>query len=282
MSDAFFAVGVDAGGTTTRALLTRGGVTLGQGEASGGNYRWVGAGQVIANIRAAVREAFRQAGMEVEEGSCRVHVGLAGLATAEDEVAFAREPHPFARLTAQSDATLTLDAYFAGGRGVLLIVGTGCIALARGANGELRRRMGWGFPLEQGGGADLGVQAVRLGLRDWEAGANGALADVLGSAFASPRAVMEWARGAASGDYARFAPHLFAAADAGDGRATDALAAWRALCGDLVDGLAREVDAPHIGTWGGLAARLGWEGTDPRWRPPRAAPLEWAARRAER
>ncbi|WP_045235283.1 hypothetical protein, partial [Deinococcus pimensis] len=209
-----------------------------------------------------------------------VHAGIAGLATPADEAALASVPHPFARLVAQGDASLTLGAAFGGGPGVLLIVGTGCVALSRGQDGVVRRRMGWGFPLEQGGGSDLGLGAVRLGLSDWEDGRDTPLARPLREEFATPRALMEWARGRGGGDYARFAGLLFDAADAGDPRAREAVGAWRARCLALVESLMREGGAETVCTWGGLSARLGWQETEPRWRAPLLPPLEWAARLA--
>jgi glucosamine kinase len=273
---------VDVGGTSARARLTLGGQVLAHGESHGGNFRQVGPEATVLNVITAVRHAFRTAGLPFTPEACHVHAGVAGLATPADERTLAAVPHPFARLDAQGDALLTLGAVFGGDAGVLLIVGTGCIALSRGQDGRVYRRMGWGFPLEEGGGADLGLTAVRLGLNAWEDGRDGLLASALRAEFATPRALMEWARGRGGGDYARFAPLLFDAADDGDVSAQDALAGWRRRCLDLVTSLMREGGADTVCTWGGLADRLGWAWTEPRWRAPRQAPLEWAAMLAGR
>lgn len=270
-------MGVDAGGTHTRALLTRNAVVLAEGHAGGGNLRQVGPAQVMANLHGAVQEAFEQAGLPGALGECAVHAGVAGLATPEDESALRAVGHPFGSLQLQSDALLTLGAYFAGEDGALLLVGTGCIALARGARGDVQRRMGWGFPLEQGGGSDLGLRALRLGLRDWENGQASALSALLQRRFASPREVLEWSRGRSAGDYAGFAPLLFEAAAGGDRHARQTVAQWQGWCRELLDDVAHASQAERLGTWGGLAGQLGWPEREPRWQQARSSPLQWAA-----
>ncbi len=272
-----YGVGADVGGTHARALLTERGEPLAEGLAPGGNLRQVGPAQVVATLAAALTDAFHKAGLAPDLGACRVHAGVAGLATPEDGAALAATPHPFARLSAQSDAQLALDAYFGGEPGALLIVGTGCLALARDAGGQLHRRRGWGFPLEEGGGADLGLRALRLGLADWERGEESALAAALQTEFISPRAVMEWTRGQTGGGYARFAPLLF---EGEDERAQKIVGEWRRSCRSLLLNLLRVSGVPALGTWGGLAQHLRWPEGEPLWQPARQSPLAWAARQS--
>lgn len=239
----------------------------------------MGPASVVAALAAAVTDAFQKAGLVPDLPACRIHAGVAGLATPEDEATLAAVSHPFAFLGAQSDALLALDAYFGGGPGALLIVGTGCLALARGPDGRMHRRRGWGFPLEEGGGADLGLRALRLGLGDWERGENSALATALQAEFTSPRAVMEWARGQTGGGYARFAPPLF---EAEDERAWRLVEEWRAGCHELALELLRVSGADALGTWGGLAGLLLWAAGEPLWRPALHTSLRWAARQSGR
>ncbi|AFZ67306.1 N-acetylglucosamine kinase [Deinococcus peraridilitoris] len=276
-----YAVGVDAGGTHTRALLTQHAQVLGEGHAGGGNLRQVGPAQVMANLEKAVQNAFERANLPASLSECAVHAGVAGLATPEDERALQDTGHPFGQLQVQSDALLTLGAYFAGEGGALLLVGTGCIALARNAQGDVLRRMGWGFPLEQGGGGDLGLQALRLGLRDWENSRVSALSTLLQRRFTSAREVLEWSRGRAAGDYAQFAPLLFEAATAGDQHAQRAVTEWRDLCQELLEEVTRDSKTELVGTWGGLATQLDWPEREPQWRAARCSPLQWAAALAQ-
>ena len=255
--DGLFRVGVDAGGTKVHAVLARrlGGELqiLGKGTAGSANPRQVGLAQAHAELRAAIEAAFGAAGIAPAPERCLVHIGSAGLATPEDVIAFESFEHPYARLEAQSDATLALAAYFAGHPGVLLIVGTGCIALARGLDGKLYRRMGWGFPLEVGGGAWLGLEALRLALGDLEGHRHTELARRLKAELESPRGVMEWIRGKSSGDYACFARWVF---EVEDDRCRGLLEQWSGIAHRLVAELRVESGAAQVGVWGGLREQL--------------------------
>lgn len=255
---------------------------LGEGVAGSANPRQVGLEAARAALEAAVRRAFAAAGLPFEPARVSLHAGVAGLATEADIAAFTAPPHPYAALSAEGDSTLTLRAFFGGEPGVLLMLGTGCIALARARDGRLLRRNGWGFPLERGGGADLGLEALRLGLAAWENGEDTPLAARLRAEFESPRAVMDWARGKASGDYARFAPLLLEAHAAGDAGAAAVLENWAALCRRLVAELRAESAAVQVGVWGGLAPAL-LRLTELEGRiEPRMGPLEAAVLEAER
>ena len=135
-------------------------------------------------------------------------------------------------------------------------MGTGCIALARATDGSVKRRMGWGFPLEQGGGSDLGLQAVQLGLSDWEAGRDTPFQKRLEREFQLPRALMDAARGWSAGDYARFAPTLLEQACLGEARAQKVVQDWVALGQTILNDLKLEAKVQEVGVWGGLSKSL--------------------------
>ena len=248
-----YTLGIDAGGTSTRARLTRGHKTLADGLAGSANPRQVGVGESHAQLERAIVSAFENAQLEPDLGNCAVFAGIAGLATEADVSAFLEHPHPYARLEVTSDALLALDAYFSGSRGVLLMVGTGCIALARAFDGSVKRRVGWGFPLEQGGGSDLGLHAVRLGLSDWEAGRSSVYQKRLERDFSSPRALMDAARGWSAGDFARFVPTLLENARLGEAQAQKAVVDWISRGRTLLEELKLEAEVSEVGVWGGLS-----------------------------
>ncbi|RIH85964.1 BadF/BadG/BcrA/BcrD ATPase family protein [Calidithermus roseus] len=279
-----YRVGVDAGGTAVRAVLAQKGSeglqTLGTATAGSANPRQVGLEAAHRELRVAVEAAFREAGLEPDLASCAVHAGVAGLATPEDVRAFEGFPHPYARLEAQSDATLTLGAYFAGEPGVLLIVGTGCIALARGPDGRLCRRMGWGFPLEQGGGSWLGLEILRLALADWENGQASPLAQKAQERFSSVREALEWGRGQTAGGYGQLAPWAFEVAT--DPRVAALLQGWHELGSRLVRELQAQSGVRSAGVWGGLSERFVELGRPEGYQPPQRGPLEQALLLADR
>lgn len=276
-AEGLFRVGADAGGTRVRAALAQRGAqglrVLAQGTAGSANPRQTGVARAHAELRAAIGRAFEAAGLEPAFEHCAVHVGVAGLATPEDVAAFEGFEHPYARLEAQSDATLALQAYFAGGPGVLLIVGTGCIALARDPEGRLHRRMGWGFPLEVGGGAWLGLEVLRQALDDLEAQRATGLAQRLRAEFGDPRGAMEWIRGKGPAEYARFAHWAFATTDAA---CEGLLRTWSTIAQGLVAELRAKSGVEPVGVWGGLRQRLLERTKLGGYVEPRRRPLEQA------
>ncbi len=151
---AFF-LGVDAGGTRTRAVVADGaGRLVGAAEAGPGNAQAVGLAAAGAAVRAAAGAALARAGVEADA----VHgafFGLAGVRTVEERAALAGE---LAGLGLDRDPVIgsDLDAAhagaLAGGPGVVVIAGTGSAALARGADGATAHAGGWGWLVDDCGG----------------------------------------------------------------------------------------------------------------------------------
>lgn len=264
-------VGLDVGGTSARAVIVEDGEVVARGRAPGGNLRQVGPSAVLAAVRAAIRSA----APHVDFADCHVHAGIAGLATPSDEAALFSVPHGFASFTAQSDAALTLGAYFGGGPGVLLIVGTGAIVLGRGANGETGRRLGYGFPLETAGGAGLGLKALQTGLARWNDATP--LAALVKSRFEAVRPLVDAASGQGAAWYAAHANLIFEAAELQDEDAVSIVEAWRLECREAVESLRSELGVTSWGAWGGLSGFLG-DSLAGGSQAPLEVPEEWAAR----
>ena len=93
----------------------------------------------------------------------RLSVGAAGLGAAADRAQARRLLRGQARrVTTASDAHWAHLAAFAGGPGILVLSGTGSIALARDGRGKLRRAGGWGQLLgDAGSGFWIGRRALR-------------------------------------------------------------------------------------------------------------------------
>jgi glucosamine kinase len=138
-----------------------------------------------------------------------------------------------------------------------VIVGTGSFGLARVAGGEARVG-GYGFPIsDEGSGAELGLQAIRLALRafDGRVDRTALLGDVLARFDDDPAAAVAWMDAATATDYATFAPLVMRHADNGDpaGRRIVQGAA------EQVDGLCRALfdrGAPRIALIGGLSSAI--------------------------
>ncbi len=93
----------------------------------------------------------------------RLNVGAAGLGAAADRARALRLLRGQARrVTTASDAHWAHLAAFAGGPGILVLSGTGSIALARDGRGKLQRAGGWGQLLgDAGSGFWIGRRALR-------------------------------------------------------------------------------------------------------------------------
>lgn len=166
---------VDGGGTKTRGWLTN---RLDIGSAGVGDVAAVEAGPssfgaVGAEGLAAV---LRDLNNRLPSGSHpqSVVLGLAGVGRKpEREAALeaARSVFVGSDIAVITDAELAYRGVFADGKhGILLITGTGTIALYRAPiSHEFTRAGGWGSQLgDEGGGAWLGREALRHCLLEWE------------------------------------------------------------------------------------------------------------------
>jgi N-acetylmuramic acid 6-phosphate etherase len=151
------------------------------------------------------------------------------------------------RVAVTSDAVIAHAGALDGEPGVVLIAGTGVVALAIGADGALRTADGWGPWLgDEGGGAWIGAAGLRAALRAHDGrGPSTTLLDAARARFGAPETWPAQLTGAAA--VASFAPDVLAAE--GDAAAlaivsvaAEALAATARAAGDgpvaMVGGLA--------------------------------------------
>jgi glucosamine kinase len=162
---------VDGGGTKTHAWLVD--------SASGGVIQdvIVGPSNISSIGEAGLRDVLREMLNQLSDPSPQKAVfGFAGVgrpseaAKAEEIV---RGLLPNTRFEIITDARLAYAGAFSKGRhGILLIAGTGTIALYQNPSGlEYFRAGGWGPLLgDEGGGAWIGRQAIRHCLFEWERG----------------------------------------------------------------------------------------------------------------
>src|SRR5258708_36722199 len=91
-------------------------------------------------------------------------VGLAGIDRKGAREALMSVTHPFQDVVFASDANVACLGAHRGRDGGIVVLGTGSIGFATAKGRELRIG-GYGFPIsDEGSGADLGLQAVRLAL----------------------------------------------------------------------------------------------------------------------
>lgn len=163
---AFF-VGVDAGGTKTRAAL--GDDTTILARACGGSIKPLRVSQEEAqtNLAAILKELAHKSGVDLGQitASC---IGTAGLRLPRTD-GWMREilsSCAGGAITVCGDEEIALDAAFPGGPGVLVMAGTGSNTLGRTSTGKLLNIGGWGPALgDEGSGYWIGHQALRAAVR---------------------------------------------------------------------------------------------------------------------
>ncbi len=156
-----FLIGIDGGGTHTRAVLADArGVKLAQGY-SGPSGLALGIERAWDAIEAACRAAFAQADTQLEWKHCVLGCGLAGANQRDWLAAFIARAPPLAAFEVSSDAYTTVLGAHGGAPGVIVALGTGSIAAVLDENSVYRIVGGYGFPSgDEASGAWLGLQAL--------------------------------------------------------------------------------------------------------------------------
>jgi glucosamine kinase len=162
-------IGVDAGGTGSRAVLTTpDGAVLGRGAAGPGNPCWSGSDAAVA-VAAAVRRAL---GTHAPARVAAMVVGLAGdsaLADPAIRAAFAAQWRAIGLgcpVELVGDAVTAFAAGSTGRAGSVLIAGTGAVAAHVDGLRVTKAADGLGWLLgDEGSGVWVGLQAVRAAAR---------------------------------------------------------------------------------------------------------------------
>jgi glucosamine kinase len=224
-----FRVGVDGGGTGTRARLQdASGRTWGQGTA-GPSGLSQGIDPAWLQVQQAVGAAFAAAGLPpAAPADVALGLGLAGAEVAFLRADFLAANPGYALGLLENDGITQLAGAHAGRPGIVVSSGTGAVAAAKYADGSLRRCGGWGWPAgDEGAGSWLGSQAVRAlqNALDGRAPAGPLSAAVAGAIGPDAAAVQAWSAQAGQHACAQLAPLVFVAAEQGDAQAAALLQA---------------------------------------------------------
>ena len=211
-----FFLGIDGGGSKCRARIRdSAGQLLAEAVGGAANVYQDFEGS-LTTIRTVANEAARQAKLDVK--TLHAGLGLAGIVTSVGASKVDSAGLPFASLAVDNDAYAACMGAFAGGRGGIVIAGTGSIGFA--IVGDERHMVGgWGFQLgDHGSGAWLGHHAVRraaLAL-DGLLQPTHLIEEILKRVGRSRNEVSRWSEGATPRDYAAFAPIVFETAARAD------------------------------------------------------------------
>lgn len=163
-------VGVDAGGTLTRAVVTTlSGARVGQARGRGANPNSHGSETAAGHLAETVRKALHQAGPGAGEAVAAGVVGLAGVSSLRDQSVRQRMeraltdaglPPGIAVFTGDDEVAFASGTPLADG--AVLIAGTGAIATRIDARRRTRSADGMGWLIgDEGSGFWIGHQAAR-------------------------------------------------------------------------------------------------------------------------
>jgi glucosamine kinase len=218
-------LGIDGGGTNTRAVLARGDEVLSR--VSGGSIKRLRVGAEVAevNLRALLRSVFDAGGVT------RVATASAGVASASmpgvcEWITEVFRDFGIERSEVVGDEVIALDAAFQGGPGILQIAGTGSNCIGRTATGERESAGGYSSVLgDEGSGYWIGLHGVRQALHAYDAGEPSMILQRVGAVWgtATLEELVNRGNEVPGPDFSALAPVISAAAEEGDGAATRVL-----------------------------------------------------------
>lgn len=160
-------LGVDGGQSSTKVVLGDGVDVRGTGSAGPCNHVKEGDGRqkLIDAVEEALAKACADAGVERE--GLRLAAACCGMSGGPaDKEAILRETLGVAALEVTTDAHIALYGAMGGDPGIVVIAGTGSIALGIDGDGRVARAGGWGYVFgDEGGAFDIARRALRAALR---------------------------------------------------------------------------------------------------------------------
>jgi N-acetylglucosamine kinase-like BadF-type ATPase len=227
-------LGIDGGGTRTRASILEGERVLAHVESGSIKRLRVGAKVSEANLRALLKEVYAQAGVT------GVRAASAGVASAsmpgvKEWITAVFQDFGVERSEVVGDEVIALDAAFHGGPGILQIAGTGSNTVGRAPDGTRESAGGWSSRLgDEGSGYWIGVNSVRWALHAHDREEPTQILDKVGEIWGTPtlRALINLGDSTPGPDFAALAPAISELAQAGD---PVAVAVLKQAAADLVE-----------------------------------------------
>ena len=211
-------LGIDGGGTRTRASIADGERVLAFVEMGSIKRLRVGAQAAEDNLRALLKEAYRQAGVS------GVRAATAGVASASmpgvaEWITEVFSDFGVERSEVVGDEVIALDAAFKGGPGILQIAGTGSNCIGRAPGGGRESAGGWSSRLgDEGSGYWIGLQAVRCALKAYDHEESTRILEEVGRAWGTEtiEELVNLGDSTPGPDFAALAPIISQLAEEGD------------------------------------------------------------------
>ena len=227
-------LGIDGGGTRTRASIVNGERVLAYAEGGSIKRLRVGAEAAEENMRAILNEAFAQAAVTgVRAASCGV--ASATMPGVTEWITAVFDDFGVERSEVVGDEVIALDAAFQGGPGILQIAGTGSNTIGRAPDGSRECAGGWSSRLgDEGSGYWIGLHSVRRALTAYDREEPTQVLKKVGEIWGTPTIddLVNLGDGTPGPDFAALAPAMNELAEAGDPVASGVL---KQAASDLVD-----------------------------------------------
>lgn len=211
-------LGIDGGGTRTRASIAEGSRVLAFAENNSIKRLRVGAAAAEQNLRTLLAEVYKQAGVK------GVRAASAGVASATMpgvrewiEAVFA--DFGVERSEIVGDEVIALDGAFKGGPGILQIAGTGTNCIGRSPDGGRECAGGWSSRLgDEGSGYWIGLHAIRRALNAYDREEPTRVLDVVGQIWETNgiEELVNLGDSTPGPDFAALAPAIDKLAEEGD------------------------------------------------------------------
>jgi glucosamine kinase len=218
-------LGIDGGGTRTRASIVSEGKVLAFAESGSIKRLRVGAAVAEQNLRALLAEVYLQASVSA------VRAASAGVASAAmpgvpEWIKAVFSDFCVERSEVVGDEVIALDAAFKGGPGILQIAGTGTNCIGRAPDGGRESVGGWSSRLgDEGSGYWIGLHAIRRALNAYDREEPTRILDVVGGIWGTSNLneLVNVGDSTPGPDFAALAPAVCQLAEEGDRVALDVL-----------------------------------------------------------
>jgi glucosamine kinase len=218
-------LGIDGGGTNTRAVIASGGVILGRVQGGSIKRLRVGAEVAEANLRALLSDVLIAAKVS------HVDAASAGVASASmpgvcEWITQVFRDFGIENSEVVGDEVIALDAAFQGGPGILQIAGTGSNCIGRTASGERESAGGYSSVLgDEGSGYWIGLNAIRQALHAYDRDEPTMILDAVAKVWGTStlEELVNLGNAVPGPDFSALAPIISQAAEQGDEVATRVL-----------------------------------------------------------
>lgn len=221
-------LGIDGGGSKTACLLGDETAILGRGSDVGSNVVRLGEDAAREALQRAVRGAWEDAKINPAQLT-RTVAGVAGAGRphVRDFVQRSLQEVIGGEIVVVMDVEAALHAAFGDGPGVVVVSGTGSIAIARNGLGETSRSGGWGWAIsDEGSGPWIGRAAVAAVFRARDTGQPAPMEQGILRAWqlADYQHLVSVANATPQPDFGALLPEVVAAANTGDPFAAEVFA----------------------------------------------------------